>query len=256
MKSNKNIKYLKEIISVSLFLLIVLSCVPSKKYKNAMAGVSALDARNSELESYVTTLRAENNELSANNEKLRGEYDRYRAECETTQQALKSIEQILTEEHHNLERVQKKLEEGMRDFESKGVEVYFKDGFLYVSLADRLLYKSGSASPGKEGKAALQNLALVLNDYPGLKVIVVGHTDDVPNRGEDNWSLSTERANGVVRILSEKYKVDASRLTAAGKGKYNPVADNKTNEGRARNRRTNIILNPDIERIWNTQANN
>ncbi|HET6723252.1 MAG TPA: OmpA family protein, partial [Chitinophagaceae bacterium] len=84
-----------------------------------------------------------------------------------------------------------------------------------------------------------------------LKVIVVGNTDDVKMKGaKDNWTLSTERANGVVRTLRDSYKVDPTRLTAAGKGKYNPIADNTTAEGRAKNRRTEIVLNPDWRRVW------
>ena len=108
---------------------------------------------------------------------------------------------------------------------------------------------------GEAGKNALGSLASALNDYPNLKVIVMGHTDDVHVKGKaDNLSLSTERANGVLRILRDSYNVDPTRLTAAGQGKYNPVADNSTEEGRAKNRRTDIILNPDMERIWRSAA--
>ena len=94
-------------------------------------------------------------------------------------------------------------------------------------------------------------LAGVLTGYPKLKVIVVGNTDSVQSKGApDNWSLSTERANGVVRTLVKDYKLDPTRLTSAGKGKFDPVADNSTEEGRAKNRRTEIILNPDWDRLW------
>ena len=90
-----------------------------------------------------------------------------------------------------------------------------------------------------------------MNEFPKLKVVVVGNTDTVHVKGvKDNWSLSTERANGVVRVLSKDYSVDPMRLMAAGKSKFNPVADNSTAEGRAKNRRTEIVLNPDWERIW------
>src|SRR5262249_12049338 len=137
------------------------------------------------------------------------------------------------------------------DFKDKGVEVYYKGGLVYVDMEDNLLYKSGSASLGEDGKKALGMLASALNDYPKLKVIVVGNTDDkLVKKGGDNWSLSTERANGVVRILRDAYQVDPTRLTSAGKGKYAPVADNTTEEGRAKNRRTEIVLNPDLDRLW------
>jgi chemotaxis protein MotB len=128
--------------------------------------------------------------------------------------------------------------------------VYAKDGLVYVSMEDNLLYKSGRAALSDSSKYALAKLARVLNDYPKLHVIVVGNTDTVQfKKGSDNWTLSTERANCVVRVLRDS-GVDPSRLTSAGKGKYAPVADNSTTEGRARNRRTDIILNPDMERIW------
>ena len=91
----------------------------------------------------------------------------------------------------------------------------------------------------------------MLNQYPKLEVIVVGNTDTTHVKGvADNWSLSTERANNVVRILREKYTVDPGRLVAAGRGKFHPIADNSTKEGRAKNRRTEIVLNPDFVKIW------
>jgi chemotaxis protein MotB len=118
-------------------------------------------------------------------------------------------------------------------------------------MAEGLMYKTGSAALAPDAKAALGNLASVLNEYPKLKVYVVGNTDDKPfKKGGDNLQLSTDRANGVVRILASDYKVDPSRLTAAGRGKYSPVADNSTAEGRAKNRRTEIIINPDLVKIW------
>jgi chemotaxis protein MotB len=118
-------------------------------------------------------------------------------------------------------------------------------------MEESLLYKSGSAKLGDNGKKALGSLASALNDYPNLKVVVLGHTDDKQmKKGGDNLSLSTERANGVVRTLVQDYKVDPARLTAAGKGKYDPIADNTTEEGRAKNRRTEIVLNPDWAKLW------
>ena len=119
-------------------------------------------------------------------------------------------------------------------------------------MEDKLLYKSGSAVLGEDGKTALENIAAALNEYPDLKVVVVGHTDDkkFKNSNSDNLSLSTERANSVVRVLRDSYHVDPTRLTAAGKGKYSPVADNTTEEGRAKNRRTEIILRPDFMKLW------
>jgi len=117
------------------------------------------------------------------------------------------------------------------------------------------MYKSGSSKVNDEGKKALSNLAAVLNEYPKLKVIVLGHTDDKKfKKGSDNWTLSTERANGIVRVLTD-LNVDPNRLTSGGQGKYNPVADNSTDEGRAQNRRTEIILNPDMTALLENVRN-
>ena len=152
----------------------------------------------------------------------------------------------------NFAKLEEKVEQATEEFNDKGIEVYNKDGVIYVSMQEGLLYKSGSAQLNPDGKKALGNLASVLNEYPKLKVIVVGNTDDqaFKKKSADNWSLSTERANGVVRVLRDEYKVDPGRLTAAGKGKYDPIADNSTAEGRAKNRRTEIVLNPDWRKLW------
>ena len=118
-------------------------------------------------------------------------------------------------------------------------------------LPQFLLYKSGSATLDKGGVEALAPVASILGDYPNLRVIVLGNTDDkMFKKGSDNWTLSTERANAVVRALEKSYNVDPARLTSAGRGSYNPVADNETSEGKARNRRTEIIFNPDFSKLW------
>jgi len=161
------------------------------------------------------------------------------------------MSEAMNELHKDVQELVEKIEAAEADFESKGFEVYSKDGIVHVDMKDNLLYKSGSAKLSDDGKKALGNLAEVLSGYPKLKVIVVGNTDTVKVKGvADNWSLSTERANSVVRTLVKDYQMDPARLTAAGKGKFNPVADNSTKEGRAKNRRTEIVLNPDWERLW------
>jgi chemotaxis protein MotB len=235
------------------------SCVSSKKYKSAVAQSEELSTKNNELTTKNNELTQKSealnqqvSQLSSANQKLTTEYKQYAATCEQDKARLQMLQTALHEESANMMKVSEKLNEALAKFHDKGVDIYTKDGLLYVSLQENLLYKSGSAKLGDDGKAALGSLASVLNeDFPKLKVIVLGNTDDVKSKkGSDNWSLSTERANGVVRTLRDDYKVDPTRLTAAGKGKYNPIADNSTADGRAKNRRTDIILNPDMERIW------
>ena len=240
----------------AMLVFLILSCVPAKKFRDAEAEASSLKTQKEEFANQIKTLRSRNADLSYQNESIAEEYQRYRADCEANIKELAGLRQILKEEEDNLRRVEEKLEVALEDFHAAGVEVYYKDGLLRVQLAEDLLYKTGSSMLGALGRNALGSLAVVLNEYPRLRVIVVGNTDNVKyKKGNDNWTLSTERANGVVRLLNEQYNVDASRLTSAGKAQFNPVAENSTSEGRGQNRRIDIILNPDIERIWNSSGN-
>lgn len=232
------------------------SCISSKKYKAAVADADQLRTQVNELTTKVNdmTTKATAMQQQAEQEKAAAqeEFAKYKAKCDADQQKLKAAQGALEEQYNTMQGVLKKIEEALNNFQDKGVDVYEKDGLVYVSMQDNLLYKSGSAQLGKSGQEALGSLANVLNDYPKLKVIVVGNTDDkkFKSGANDNLNLSTSRANGVVRVLRDQYKVDPTRLTAAGKGQYAPVADNSTEEGRAKNRRTDIILNPDLARIW------
>lgn len=236
------------LLSAGIFLA---SCGAQKKLESANGQIQQLQETNTQLNSQVEDLKKQVSNLIEGNKAANAEFSRYKESCEETQARLTAVQSVLREQYESLQQVEAKLEEGLADFQDKGVDVYEKDGLIYVSMQDNLLYKSGSAKLGTEGKAALAALASALNDYPRLGVIVVGNTDDKQfKKGTDNWSLSTERANGVVRVLRDEYNVDPVRLTAAGKSKYAPIADNATEEGRAKNRRTDIILNPDLVRIW------
>jgi chemotaxis protein MotB len=236
-----------------VLVLIVASCSTGKKLQATEEQLKHLEEQNRKLSNDLTQLEKDATDLNNRYKSLMADYNSYKEECEETKEKLAMWKEILAEEMATLEKVEEKLHEALENFNDKGVDVYSKGGLLHVSLSDDLLYKTGSAKLGDDGKQALASLASVLNDYPKLKVIVLGNTDDIQfKKGTDNWSLSTERANGVVRLLRDSYKVDPSRLTAAGKAKYNPVADNSTAEGRAKNRRTDIILNPDLERLWSS----
>jgi len=115
------------------------------------------------------------------------------------------------------------------------------------------MYKSGSDVVDPKGKAALKSLATVLNSSNDFTVAIEGHTDDVPiktNRFEDNWDLSTARASSIVRILTKDNGFDSGRITASGKSEFHPVSINTTTEGRADNRRTEIVLSPDLQEIY------
>lgn len=240
-----------------LSAVLISSCGANKKLQkaetdlqSAQSEINQLQEKNAALNSNVESLKKQVADIDNRNKALTTEFNDYKKTCADNEEKLAVLREVLMEEAENLDRLEEILDSALADFSDRGVEVYNKNGLLYVSLPDDLMYKTGSAKLDAKGKEALGTLANVLNQYPKLKVIVLGNTDDVSVKKGDNWSLSTERANGVVRILRDNYKVDPMRLTSAGKGKYNPVADNTTAEGRAKNRRTDIILNPDIDRLW------
>ena len=248
------------ITSFAVVIAVTLSsCGSNKKLASAQNDIAQLEAKNNELGKNLSELQSEAASLEKRYNAVVQDYnaykknaEAYKQECEANNEKLQYMREALQEEIEVMERMEEKLEEAMANFKDKGVDVYIEDGIVRVSLTDNLLYKSGSSKLSDDGKKALESLAAVLNnDYPNLKVIVIGNTDDVQfKKGIDNWTLSTERANGVVRTLRDEYKVSPERLTAAGKSKYNPVADNSTADGRARNRRTDIILNPNLAKLW------
>jgi chemotaxis protein MotB len=137
-------------------------------------------------------------------------------------------------------------------YRSDELQVYEQDGKLYVSLQDKLLFASGSATVNRDGREALGKLAEVLNNNADIQIMVEGHTDNVPISGrfEDNWALSTARATAIVRILTQNYKVESERVTASGRSYYDPKDSNDTAEGRAKNRRTEIILTPNLDELF------
>lgn len=139
-------------------------------------------------------------------------------------------------------------------FKSDELSVEVKNGKVYVSLSDKLLFKSASAAIETKGLEAIKVLADVLNKNNDIDILIEGHTDNLPIRTalyRDNWDLSVARATSIVRILVDEYKIDAKRLTASGKGEFSPRANNSTPEGRAANRRTEIILSPKLDIIMN-----
>ena len=238
-----------------LYLLIVAgimsSCGPGKKLTAANKQVEDLEATVANLKIKVADLEGKNKAANDQFNAQTTEYNNYKKECQEKEQELARILAVRQEFADNMAKLIEKLETAQAEFKDQGVDIYPKDGVVYVDMQDNLLYKSGSAALSADGKKALGNLASVLNEYPDLKVIVVGNTDSVkPKKGSDNWSLSTERANGVVRILRDSYQVDPTRLMASGKGKYNPIADNSTADGRAKNRRIEIVLNPNWRKLW------
>jgi len=163
------------------------------------------------------------------------------------------LQQLLKEKDDNLSRLKSSVASALLGFQGEGLTVEEREGKLYVSLENSLLFPSGSWKVNEKGKKAIVELAKVLVQQPDIQIMVEGHTDDVPYKGtgliKDNWDLSVMRATAIVRILANNKGLKAHSITAAGKGPYSPLVENNSSESRAVNRRTEIILSPNMDKL-------
>ncbi len=170
------------------------------------------------------------------------------------EKALNDMKAIISRQDSITEKLNSTLRNALLGFNSDELSVEVKNGKVYVSMSDKLMFKSGSADMETKGTEALKLLADVLVKNPDIDVLVEGHTDNVPIKTamyKDNWDLSVARAASVVRTLTNNYKVAPKQVTPAGRGEYFPKGDNATPEGRAKNRRTEIILSPKLDEVMN-----
>ncbi|WP_158730090.1 MULTISPECIES: OmpA family protein [unclassified Flavobacterium] len=168
-------------------------------------------------------------------------------------QRLKELEDLIAAKEASMKKLKETLSKALNSFEGKGLTVEQKNGKVYVSMENKLLFNSGSWAVGPEGKKAVVELGKVLGDNPDISVLIEGHTDDDAFTASgpigDNWDLSTKRATAIVGILSENKKINKQNLTAAGRGEFSPLGSNATAEGKAKNRRIEIILTPKLDAI-------
>ena len=168
---------------------------------------------------------------------------------------LGELERIVNAQDSILSALKSKVSDALLGFEGEGLTVTRKNGKVYVSLEEKLLFQTGSYEVDPRGREALKKLARVLERNPDINIMIEGHTDDVPyisNGGpiQDNWDLSVKRATTIVRILLQGSSIDPRRLTAAGRGEFVPVDPAKTPEARRKNRRTEIILTPNLDELF------
>lgn len=193
-------------------------------------------------------------ELEANVAGQRQDVNRLQAELEARNARLMEMEEMLHQKDRILDDLREKVADALMGFEGQGLTVTRKDGKVYVSMDEKLLFQSGSTVVDPNGVRALKQLAQVLARNPEIKIMIEGHTDDVPFRKgssiKDNWDLSVMRATSIVRILLEGSGIDPLRLTVAGRGEFMPVDPAKTSEARRKNRRTEIILSPDLSEVF------
>lgn len=195
------------------------------------------------------------NDLQASLAKQKKDLDELSAGLQEKQKRVNELESLLSKQDSAVNALKNKISDALLGYESSGdLKVTMKNGKVYVSLSENLLFKSGKTDVDPKGKEAIKKLAEVLKKNPDIKVNVEGHTDNVPLVGsgnlKDNWDLSVLRATSVARILINDNKIDPNQITASGLADTDNVVSNDTAEGRAKNRRTEIILSPDFSQIY------
>jgi len=261
------------------------SCVvlSPKKYKALVADRDSLQNRTVNLDAEVSSLQGDTarlhheiadikgqlaglndkyNTLNSNYNTLNDNYNatstkvtKLSGDLQAREARLKEVEDILHKQDAASQALKDKLQQALLGFQQNGLTVDIRNGKVYVSLTDKLLFPSGSITIDEKGKQALKQLAAVLNKEPDINIAVEGHTDDkkVINLGQikDNWDLSVLRATSVTRYLSETEGVDPHRLTATGKSQYQPIDPSNTPEALAKNRRIEIVLTPKLDELYN-----
>ena len=192
------------------------------------------------------------------NENQNAQLDQNAKDLQNKERMLREMQAIIARQDEMTKKLNQTLRDALVGFNSDELTMEIRDGKVYVSLSDKLLFKSGSNMVEPKGVEALKALADVLNKNPDVQILVEGHTDNVPIKTaiyKDNWDLSVARATTITRLLNTTYGVAATRMTASGRGEFYPKAPNETAEGKAKNRRTEIILSPKLDEIMNLLNN-
>ncbi|MFW5699413.1 MAG: OmpA family protein [Bacteroidota bacterium] len=193
-------------------------------------------------------------QLEANLQQQRANLNGLREELNERTQRLAELEDILNKKDSAVNALRAKVSNALLGFTDEGLKVTMKNGKVYVSLEENLLFPSGSTVVDPKGVDALRKLARVLEQNPDINIMIEGHTDDVPVRAgssfKDNWGLSVQRATAIVRILLDSSSIDPKRLIAAGRGEHMPLVPNDSPEARQKNRRTEIILTPKLDELF------
>ncbi|MBC7566289.1 MAG: flagellar motor protein MotB [Pedobacter sp.] len=257
------------------------SCVilSPKKYKALLStqdslnkGLSESQMLNENLESLIARLRKDTTGLSAALGELRNRYseiesnytklrnnssteiNKLSTDLKKREQRLKEVEEILRKRDEATNQLKEKLQQALLGFTKNGLTVEIRNGKVYVSLTDKLLFPSGSIIIDEKGKQALGQLADVLKQQPEINIAVEGHTDSqkITNLGQikDNWDLSVLRSTSVVRYLTDVSKVESVRMTATGRGEFQPLGPNTTVDSRSKNRRIEIVLSPKLDELY------
>ncbi|WP_299112626.1 OmpA family protein [uncultured Winogradskyella sp.] len=214
--------------------------------KNSSTEIAKNSKKNREL---LAKLEAKEQALATESERL----NNLKKELENRSKRVAELESVIAAKDANMRALKDAISKALTNFEGKGLTVEQRNGKVYVSMENKLLFQSGSWSVGTEGRKAVQQLGSVLAENPDIAILIEGHTDDDPYKGNaqlsGNWDLSTKRATAIVNILRENASINPENLTAAGRGEYAPIASNETAEGKAKNRRIEVILTPKLDEI-------
>ncbi len=232
------------------------SCVSNKKYltlkDQAHRDSMALAAMIADQQGRIGALEGKVGQLKASGDFTTSQLNQSQEEVARQQERLRQLQALIDQQKRATEELRARIADAMKGFSSDQLSVFTKNGRVYVSMQESLLFPSGSAVVNPKGKEALGTLAQALNQNPNINIMVEGHTDSVAIKTpkyEDNWALSVGRSTAITRILIGDYGVAPTRITATGRSQFEPVADNATPEGRARNRRTEIILVPKLDEL-------
>jgi len=262
-------------------LIICTSCVTKQKYMMAENGrldalnridflsenLSKSKEENRKLTTRIQNLETEATELNrslrtcqetlhsnlSEKDKLSALLDQEMSELRKKEQIINELQDLIKAQNAKVQALLNNVKEALLGFSSDELSVHEKDGKVYVAMSDKLLFQSGSAQVDRRGKEALSKLAGVLIRQTDIDVMIEGHTDTKPINTvqfKDNWDLSVIRATSVVRILTKDYKINPLQIQPSGRGEFLPVSTNETAEGRSRNRRTEIIISPKLEKLF------
>ena len=214
--------------------------------KNSSSEIAKNSQKNREL---LAQLEAKEQALAAENQRLIN----LKKDLDEKSGRIQELEQVIAAKDAKMNQLKDAISKALTNFEGKGLTVEQRDGKVYISMENKLLFSSGSWAVGTEGRTAVNQLGNVLATNPDIAVLIEGHTDNVPYSGsgqvKGNWDLSTKRATSIVEILRENKSINPENLTAAGRGEFAPIASNETSEGKAKNRRIEVILTPKLDEI-------
>lgn len=279
----------KQIMLPAVSTVLLFSCVSSKKFKQSQADYATLQGQYTSLQGNLNDCNTAKNQLASQKSQLETDIANLNKQIELLKQnntsALKQLEDMSVITGAQAESIKKSMENiGAKDayiqtlqqqmarkdslnmalvmnlkgaignLDDQDINIKVDKGVVYIDISDKLLFKSGKYEVTDQAKTVLGKVAAVLKNQPDIEFMVEGHTDNVAYKGGgvliDNWDLSVKRATSVIRILQNQYGLEPSKMAAAGRGEYKPVADNSTAEGKAANRRTRIVILPQLDQFF------